>query len=292
MFWLLICAIALADANYVPMERVGPSEPVKVGDAVSFRVEALSSLNQEVIFKPLAEDGKKQKTFSALGWMLEREGDRVLLYPLKPGMQVSPEIGVIDQDKKLLFVLSPVSVEVLAPEGVEEQRLSTQLKKISYPWELKAVLAVLILLVVFALLWGMVRWSRRFRKKESSAGTAPRTKDADIRILKRIQEIREKRTWEKDGFRLVFLDLSQTFKEFLEERYSVSALDLTSFEILEVLRSKIVSLDDLDSLRELLNEMDFIKFSNSKVTEDFGLSVLSKLESWVQKKRRSPSAIS
>lgn len=95
----------------------------------------------------------------------------------------------------------------------------------------------------------------------------PPPRQAHEIAIEKLKQIVTKDLPRQGKFREYFARVSKTVREYLGNRYSFFALDLTSSELLEELRDRITPGLDLDALGRLLQEADLVKFANMKPTD-------------------------
>ncbi len=100
---------------------------------------------------------------------------------------------------------------------------------------------------------------------------------ADISALKELNALEKAKIWQEGNVKEYHSQLSEIIRRYTENRFQFIALELTTDEILQELKS-ILSDDQLNNLSTLLQRADLAKFAKSKPidTENIESMVLAK----------------
>ena len=100
---------------------------------------------------------------------------------------------------------------------------------------------------------------------------------ADITALKELNALEKAKIWQEGNVKEYHSQLSEIIRRYTENRFQFIALELTTDEILQELKS-ILSDDQLNNLSTLLQRADLAKFAKSKPidTENMESMVLAK----------------
>ena len=86
----------------------------------------------------------------------------------------------------------------------------------------------------------------------------------DIVALKKLNTLKENRTWESVGEKEYVSELTEIIREYIENRFEVKALEMTSGEILAAMQGDLLDGIQMEQLSNTLNVADMIKFAKSK----------------------------
>jgi hypothetical protein len=101
-------------------------------------------------------------------------------------------------------------------------------------------------------------------KKKSPKTIKPRIIiPADVIALKQLSELENAKVWQGGKIKKYHSELSEIVRRYTEERFQFIALELTTAEIIEVLKNKLDA-NQIDNLRTLLQRADLAKFAKSK----------------------------
>lgn len=145
-------------------------------------------------------------------------------------------------------------------------------------------------LLLVAAIYFTVRYLRR-RKKKKGLFTPDRPEDpAHVVALRELDRLREEKLWQRSEFKPYYTRLTDTIRRYMERRYNIPAMEMTSYEILDTWKQSERPDDDLSAkLNRLLNLADLVKFAKEKPIASDNEENLDrayefvKITAWVQK---------
>ncbi len=131
---------------------------------------------------------------------------------------------------------------------------------------------VFIVLVAAAAVWYGYRIFRKIRagKDEIQAPEAP-PEPAHIIALRDLEKLKEEQLWQNGKIKLYYTRLSEILRQYLENRYRIQSLELTTPETLTLLKKSGFREDELyQKLKSVLTGADLVKFAkyNPQATEN------------------------
>jgi hypothetical protein len=157
------------------------------------------------------------------------------------GLLINVQTVILEEGSELKDIKQPIN----APIGWSD----------IWPW----LLAFLIISLIIYILKKYV-----FTKKEKVITVKPKVIiPADITALKKLTKLDNEKIWQEGNIKEYHSQLSEIIRRYTENRFEFIALELTSDEILEKLKS-ILSAEKLSNLRTLLQRADLAKFAKSK----------------------------
>jgi hypothetical protein len=126
-------------------------------------------------------------------------------------------------------------------------------------WEI--LLAVLSALVAVAAAVFLYRWwKKRGRKEEGPLPAAP-PRAAHVLAFEELASLKERRLWQQGLIKPFYTEVTEILRRYLENRYSLMALERTTDEILDDLR-RLRMPNELSAKAEgLLRRADLVKFA-------------------------------
>lgn len=120
-------------------------------------------------------------------------------------------------------------------------------------------------LVLVAAIFVLV-WYLRKRKKKGSAFAFDRPQDpAHVIALRELDELKEQKLWQRSEFKPYYTKLTEIIRRYMERRYSIPAMEMTSYEILDAWKMNERPEEDLSGkLNRLINLADLVKFAKEK----------------------------
>ena len=114
---------------------------------------------------------------------------------------------------------------------------------------------VLLLLAAAAAVWAM----RRYKKEGTVLPKKPEPTPYEVAISG-LRKLKEKKLWEQGMEKEYFTDLTDILRVYLNKRFGINAMEMTSREIMDHLYDSDVK-DKRDYVRQILNVADFVKFA-------------------------------
>ncbi len=183
--------------------------------------------------------------------------------PLINGYLQNPD-GSIDtvtfDAGKLEVTTIQIDTTTYRPFDIKEQMTYPYTVKEFLPWIAVAVGAV-------AIIYFFIRLWKRWRERRSLF-TGPSIPDSPyIAALKELETIRNERLWQNNQMKLYYTRITDVLRVYIEARFALQAMEKTSAEILYELRSKEIEESEYNSLKELLEVADLVKFAKYVATE-------------------------
>lgn len=92
--------------------------------------------------------------------------------------------------------------------------------------------------------------------------------------IRELDRIKEQKLWQQGRSKEYYTLITDTLRKYLVDRFGINAMELTSAEILELLRTKEEAKPVYDCLRQILELSDFVKFAKmSPLPEENDLSL-------------------
>lgn len=125
-------------------------------------------------------------------------------------------------------------------------------------WHWIVIPLVLLAVIIFV--------AYRLGKKRREAPPVERKPKEPLidRTLRALQETKKKQLWQNDKTKQYYSEITDTLKAYIEERYSVGAMEATSDELMTSLRSFPLTDTDRQNLLQILRLADLAKFAKEK----------------------------
>lgn len=132
------------------------------------------------------------------------------------------------------------------------------------PW----IMGVLLALGIAFLIWYAVK-RKRDNKPLFSLPQKPK-EPAHIIALRRLDEIKEQKIWQQGKTKEYYSEVTDTLREYIENRFKINALELTSDEIISAFkyRNSLVDENTFSNLVRILKNADLVKFAKYEPLPD------------------------
>lgn len=129
------------------------------------------------------------------------------------------------------------------------------------------------ILIIIALSTLLIWWLRRRNQKEPEPEPVY-VPPAHVTALEKLRLLEKEKLWQQDKTKAYYSKLTYIFREYLENRYGVNALESTTDEILGWLQREKFSDALTTKLRNTLQASDLVKFAKSKPGVDIHQNAL------------------
>ncbi len=195
----------------------------------------------------------------------------VKITPFEEGMYELPQIAVqrLSQDGVVdTLIFDPVRMEVktmpvdtatFKPHEIKAQiRYPVTFKEV-VPWVGLAVLAGL-------LIWLTVYLIMKYRRKSDPAYAH---KDPPhIIALRKLDKYRGNKMWAPEQQKAFYSGVTDVIREYMADRYEFGAMEMTTAEIFDEMKSKDAPKELLDEVRDLFERADFVKFAKFTASDE------------------------
>ncbi len=124
---------------------------------------------------------------------------------------------------------------------------------------------LLLALLVSAAAWVIIKLLQRFKKRNEEPRIIINPDPAHLIAFRELEKLRNEQLWQKGEVKLYYSQLTEILRQYLENRYGVFSLEMTSSETLEALLRTGFKKDNLyHSLKTILNGSDLVKFAKYK----------------------------
>lgn len=151
----------------------------------------------------------------------------------------------------------PVASQIDAPMTWEE--FMFYLKKL-LPWIILGVWTVVLVIL------GVCFIIMKHPKKKSSASV--RREPPHIVALRKLDTFRSNAMWVPEKQKDFYTGVTDAVREYMAERYGISAMEMTTAEIFAVLRNSDAPADILADMKTLFERADFVKFAKYVATDE------------------------
>jgi hypothetical protein len=126
------------------------------------------------------------------------------------------------------------------------------------PWLLISLLAVLIV-------WAIIRLIRKYKGTRKEAIVPVSTEPAHVIAFRELEKLQNEMLWQKGETKKYYTRLTEIVRQYLENRFKVWSLELTTSETLEALvMTGFKKNESYNKLRSVLTGADLVKFAKYK----------------------------
>lgn len=296
---VLVCGISIMAAAQSSVTAELSQQEILIGDQVRLQIRAYTNNDSRMVvdldslesvksleileLKPVVEKKDQQQVY------LEQD---LILTTFDSGTHIIPKLPVhlVQATGTQTFYTDPLFLTVSSIPIVGDSLQLAPIKDIyrePFTWQdaWPYLAGLSALLVIGFLIW----WF--FFKKESSAPTvAPEVyRPAHEIALEKLQDLEKRKLWQQGQVKEYYSVLTYIAREYLENRYRLAALESTTSEILEQMKT-LPGLDMplLERVRRILTLSDLVKFAKAEPEASFHQEALAATRDLIQTTRERP----
>ena len=123
-------------------------------------------------------------------------------------------------------------------------------------------------LLLAALVYAVVLIFRRVKARKKGEPVVRVKEKPWVVALRNLDGIDEKRLWQSGMVKAYYTEVADVLRIYLEERFSIMAMERTSVEILsDVSSGKVLDKEEYERLKEIFTTSDFVKFAKFNPSE-------------------------
>ncbi|MGD0756029.1 MAG: hypothetical protein ABR927_13330 [Bacteroidales bacterium] len=151
------------------------------------------------------------------------------------------KIAPADTTAKIFDIIKPYKAPVTVGEVL--------------PW-------VLLITLAGVMIWVAIRFLRNLKKSETGKETFVPPEPAHVIAFRELERLKNEELWQKGETKKYYTMLTEILRQYLENRYSVFSLELTTSETLEALvKTGFKKNGSYNDLKSVLKGADLVKFA-------------------------------
>ncbi len=117
-------------------------------------------------------------------------------------------------------------------------------------------LAILVVMIILILIIKKLTKAKPIEVVENKPNIP-----AHLLALQTLEKIKAEAIWKENKTKEYYTSIADTIRLYIEERFKINALELTSDEIIKVFKSQVVDSESKAKLNQILTLSDFVKFA-------------------------------
>lgn len=177
------------------------------------------------------------------------------------------------------FSTNSLSLKVV-PFEVDTTAAEFDIKTVMAPpfvWKDYLSIILLSLLIPLAVLAGLLIYRRYKNKKPLLNLNKEKPKlPVHVRAIAALEELKQQKLWQNGREKEYYTDITDILREYIEERFHINAKEMTSDEILSAIKETSDANSVYNSLRQILQTADYVKFAKMRpLPDDNELSMIN-----------------
>jgi hypothetical protein len=270
------------------------ADRILIGEPFTFKIAARVPAESAFAWPEFLEDtiekfeilnrGALDTTRTPTGWEI---GQELLVTSFDSGYFVLPPMQLIMGDDTLFS--DPILIQVGMPEIDEEVPIYDikDIKKAPFDWVrlIWWVLLSAIFLLAIYMVWRLIQIRGRKAPEPVIQTTLI---PADEEALLALASLRKEALWEREAFKAHYDQLTWIFRKYVGRIYQISALEYTSDELIQLMRTRglLAGLDN--EIMALLQAADMAKFAKGRTDAFTAQHMLDLVENYIRKTAPKP----
>jgi hypothetical protein len=124
---------------------------------------------------------------------------------------------------------------------------------------------ILLALIVTVIIWLIIKLIKKFKKVKKEDNVPVITEPAHIVAFRELENLKNDKLWECGETKKYYIRLTEIIRQYLENRFGINSLELTTPETLDALVKTGFKKDEsYNKLRSVLTGADLVKFAKYK----------------------------
>jgi hypothetical protein len=123
---------------------------------------------------------------------------------------------------------------------------------------------ILLVIICGIIVWGLIKYLPKLKKSKTIVIPAIKQDPAHIIAFRDLEKIKEEKLWQKGEIKNYYTSLTEILRQYLENRFRIFSLELTTEETLTALIDSGFKKDSsYRMLKEILSGADLVKFAKN-----------------------------
>ena len=195
----------------------------------------------------------------------------LLITSFDSSLYLLPPLKVIDGVDTVYSNQVALKVSTL-PVNVENPEEFFDIKQVWKPPFVLADYYPIIIGVLLALLLAALAWYVWKRMREQKSLIPFKKEEPKLppheQAIRELDEIKQQKLWQQGRSKEYYTLITETLRRYIVERFGINAMEMTSGEILELIKQTTEAQSVYDNLRQILSLADFVKFAKMNPLPD------------------------
>lgn len=120
------------------------------------------------------------------------------------------------------------------------------------------IIAVWLLIVAIL---AAIYFIRKYIRGKGVAGIIPESEPPHVKAIRELEKLHSQKLWQSGKTKQYYTSITDILREYLEQRYSIPAMESTSQEIMSAMEEIGLDNDNRQRLSEILLTADYVKFA-------------------------------
>ncbi len=249
------------------------STKIMIGDRVRLQLQVEHPAKQKVLFPALPDtiskievlERSKIDTIPSADNSIITERQIITITSFDSGHYVLPPFKfVVDKDTNKIAETEALLLSVYAPKVDTTQAIKEIKGPLDLPFSFKEALPYIIGgVVILAIIIGLYYFFKNRKKKPEEIAIKIPSRPAHEIALEALKELESEKIWQtqESGVKIYHSRISDIIRTYIEHRYKIPAMELTTYEILNNFKRTSMGEEQKEKLKQLLQLSDLVKFA-------------------------------
>ncbi len=151
------------------------------------------------------------------------------------------------------------------------------IQKVPFSWmDFLSLLWIPLIILLLLVILGAIIYLIIKKNRKGYFFTPPPVLPAHTRALKSLDKIKTEKIWQQERYKEFYTQLTDVLRRYIFERFGVNSLEMTSAEILNIIRTKTEDVSVYENLKQVLTIADLVKFAKHKpITNENDLTLMN-----------------
>lgn len=195
----------------------------------------------------------------------------VLITSFDSSLYLLPPLKVIDGVDTIYSNQVALKVSTL-PVNVENPEEFFDIKQVWKPPFVLADYYPIIIGILLVLLLAVLAWYVWKRMRERKSLIPFKKEEPKLppheQAIKELDEIKQQKLWQQGQSKEYYTLITETLRRYIVGRFGINAMEMTSGEILELIKQTTEAQSVYDNLQQILSLADFVKFAKMNPLPD------------------------
>jgi hypothetical protein len=279
IIFFLIAICSLSQGQEVTVSASFDTSRIYLGDQTWYSIMIEQPVNAKVSMMPIKDSlvknieiltGPLTDTLN-IGNGRQRLTSKYLITSFDSGYyRVPPVFAEIESESGIkryysdYSLLEVLRVKITPPDTAS--KIFDIIKPYKAPLTIGEILPWLLLVILIAaLVWGGIWTFKKFRKIKGMPEPVINPDPAHVIAFRNLERLRDEKLWQSGEVKLYYTRLTEILRQYLEDRFGVFSLEMTTSETLDALVKTGFKKDEsFQLLKGTLNASDLIKFAKYK----------------------------
>ncbi len=279
-----ICSLNLFSQRFSIRAHLDTNK-IKLGEQTYLHLQVIQAKDSRILFPAIADTLTKNvevarqspiDTVFGTGKNIKVR-QKLLITSFEKGVQIIPPLKFLLQNGNRIDTLksNALHLQVISYEIPDTAKTINDINPpINTPFNLKEFLQrfypyiIVGCLAILVLILSIYFYRKKKQNKPLIKISKPK-QPPHVIAFDKLEKLKKKKLWQKDKFKEYYSELTEIIRQYIEDRFSLPAMESTSDEILTMFQDKkLLEHESFENLQKMLLLADLVKFAKHRPLPD------------------------